>query len=511
MRKILYAVGCLFTLTLFFASCDFKDKGRSELDELSDIIIDTTDIPLTHVIARDSVLTIKPVVSRVGTDESNFSYEWRVTRLPGTSFTAYEVIGREKDLNAVINLRPSDNFYSLWYRVTDKTTGLMAAIIFRVQVEVTSEQGLVVAETEDGLTSDLSLIQDTMFTFNYFEKGTTVPKVTSYKRNQYSKTQKKKFNGVVHSMFSQRLYEGALQTNYLHGAAKNNVFRINTSDYSVVAEGKDLFYDKDVELNIGHYFLNGGSQPVMINGGKISTRSLERSGAATYVRFGVTAPGNYSCNKFIALHPVTTQNAIFYDEQLGKFLKLGTSLNTQKSPTDVTAGTNPFNGQDLPGYKVLGGGLGNLTEARFVLNKENYYGIFCFTNAGAPRRLFDISDAPDIANAVSFVFPIDQAVVYYATPQKVYSIRIPDGGTVVYTDLYMSPDPITKLEMLRRSGSKTVAFTERCLLAITYNGAEGKVTSLPIPSTGLDLGLIDLSRKATFGGFKKITAVAVQE
>jgi hypothetical protein len=513
MKRIIYLFGFLAIVAITFSSCDFKDKGNLILTPISSIKIDTTGIPLEQRIVRSAELEIKPSVSREGVSAADFSYEWRICLLPGSDFSKAKVIGKEKNLKAVIDLLPDASYYSLWYRVTDKTTGLMAGIIWRVVVEASSGQGLVVADSDNGTTSDFSVIQDTLFTYQWVVKGTSTPKPTLYKYNEFSKANNRKFTGIIHSMFAQRLYQDARYTNFLHGASRNNAFRINTLDYSVVAEGKNLFYDPLIVLDIDHYYLNGPSSAQLTNAGKACNRISEANTFVGYRKFSITLPGNYTCNKFIAVHPSTSSQAIFYDNGLGKFLKLGTSINVKAVPPEVGAGTTPFNAQNLPGYTVIGGGNGTYTESRFVLKKGSYYGVFCLTNntASTPRRMIDISSAPDIANAVSFVFPLDQAVIYYATSSKVYSIRIPDGGSVTYTTLYTSPEPITQLEMLRKSGNTTVPFTERCLLAITYNGTEGKITALPIPSSGLDLGIIDLSKKATFGGFKKISAVCVQD
>lgn len=512
MRKLFYSSLLFFIAAALITSCNFKDKGNLDLVAMAPIVIDTTGIPQTHSVTKGQTLIIEPKISKTGIKEEDFSYEWRITRLPGPDFVSHDVISTEKTMNKPIDLDPSSDFYSLWYRVKDKTTGLIESIIFRVVVEGPVTQGLVVAESADGINSDLSIIQDTIFTFNWYQPNTASPLPVVIKRNEFSRVHGRKFDGIIHSLFSQRLYQGQIYRNFLHGASRTNAFRLNTADYSVPAEGKNLFYDEGIALNINTYFKNGPDVSGMVNSGKVSTRNLETKTTVGYNRFGITLPGDYTINEHIAVHPITLQQAIFFDENLGKFLKLGTSINVASKPTEVGTGA-AFDPRNLPGYKVLGGGLGNLTEVRFVLKKDNVYSIYTFDNGTTahPRRLIDISNAPDISSAVGFVFPIDQTVIYYATPTKVYSIRIPQGADVTYTDLYTSPEPINTLTMLRRSGTRTVNNTERCLIATTYNGTEGKVITLPIPEAGLDLGIIDLTKKQEYGGFKKISAVAIQD
>ncbi len=513
MKKLLYIISLSTFIAILVQSCDFRDKGAYEISPISDIIIDTTGIPFEQYAFLDKELKINPIVKREGFTDDNFTYEWRITRKPGADFGIHEVISKEKNLNTLLKLVPSSDYYTLWFRIHDKTTGLMASQLFRVFVGAPSNQGLVIADSQDGINSDFSLIQDTLFTDKWLKEDGLARKETVFRRNLYSTANGSKFNGIVHSLFAQRLYKDGIYANYLHGASQKNAFRIGTLDYKVIVSGKDLFYDPLINLDIDFYGMNGPSQTWIINNQKIASRLAEAKNFLYIRKFSIPSPGNYTANKFIAVHPATAQQAIFYDEVLGKFFKMGSNLNVKAPPLEVDANTSIFNARDLPGFKVLGGGLGNISEVRFVMEKDDAYGVYCFTSAAAaaPRRIIDISAAPNIKNAVGFVFPNDQAVIYYATASNVYSIRIPQGGAPTYTDLYTSPDAITSFEMMRKTGFQPVPNTERILLVATYNGAEGKVTALPIPYTGLDLGLIDLSKKSTFGGFKKISAMAIQE
>lgn len=514
MEKSFLKFGIFLIIISVITSCDFKDKGVPIINPLTDILIDTTGIPLQHSVEKDSFLILKPHVTREGISDDKFSYSWILTMRPGADFSLAREISTERSLNVPIDVDPSTDYYSLWYKVTDNTTGLAKGIIWRVVVQPPTNQGLVVADSDDGMNSDLSVIQDTLFTTNWIEKETEIKRQTLIKRNEFSRVNNRKITGVIHSLFAQRLFNNGLNKNFLHGAARNNAFRLNTLSYTMTAEGRELFYDAEVDLNIDYYFQNGLTQAWIMNSGKVSSRLSENATFVGIRKFSVNVPGNYKANKAIAVHPTIGQSAIFYDETLGRFLRFGTTLNTKAQPLESPGGTTPFAANNLPGYKVLGGGLGaDMTEQRFVLRREsdNYVGVFCLTYTAAPIRQIDISAAPEIQNAISFVFPSDQAVIYYATSDKVYSIRIPAGGIASFAELYTSPEPITKLEMLRRSGTIAVPYSERCLIAVTYNGEEGKVTALPIPAEGLGLGVIDLSRKVTFGGFKKISAVAVQE
>lgn len=503
----------VLSMTLLYA-CNFEDKGFTDVTPVSDILIDTTGIQPEFDVDNGGILKISPVITREGSTNADFDYEWRMTKMPGTNLALYDVIGRTAALDTVINYLPSPTPYTLWLKVTHKATGLISGIRWNIIVQTPLMQGLVVADSEDGLQSDLTLIQDTLFTSEWVEDRfavTPVYRKTEIKRNEYSRIHGNKIEGVVHSLFAQRLYQDGIYRNFLHGASRTEAFRLSTLDYSIIAQGKQLFYDNTIKLDLDRY-VQSGSNVIMVNAGKVSVRKPEGRTTVGYNKFAGEMPGSYHANKYLAVHPQLASYAIFYDEGLGKFLRLGkSSINVRNQPLECGVETEPFAPRNLPGYKVLGGGVGNFSEARFVLNKGSYYGVFTMAELGGARNKYDISNAPDIDKAIGFVFPSDQSVVYYATPTKVYSIRIPQGGSVTYTDLYTSPYPITMLEMQRQTGTRTVPNTERCLLAVSYDGAEGRVTTLPIPSSGLGLGLIDAHKAVTFGGFKKISALAIQE
>ncbi len=512
MKKNIAIYLYICILGFLISSCNFDDKSSLEVTPISDINIDTTGIPFTTYMTSGDELLIQPKASRPGVDESNLSYEWWITDKPGSDFTSKIVLSTEKELRVTIkDLMPSPEFYSLWYRVTDKTTKLMQGVIFQIVIDLPLKQGLVVADSENGLTSDLSYIQDTLFTEGWINKDTKAGLPTLYIRNEYSRVNQKQFAGIIHSLFAQRAYQNGVIRNFLHGASKIDIFRLNTFDYKIVAEGKNLFYNSSVNLNIDTYFKNSSSV-FLVNGGKISTRKSEYTDVVTYNRFGLDAPGNYTASDKIAHHPTTLTSALFYDEALGKFFKGGLSVNVSSSPQVAPTATSPFNPANMPGYSVISSGIGNFSEARFLMKKDNVYSLFCLNSfSGSAIRKLDISDAPEIEKAIDFVFPNNQAVIYYATANKIYSIRIPVGSNPTYTALYTSPFPITHLEMLRRSGNIDVKYSEKVLLSITYDGSQGRITTFPIPESGMDLGLIDVSRSTTFGGFKKISAVAIQE
>src|SRR5699024_11154268 len=101
--------------------------------------------------------------------DSRLSYQWKINLEPGTDF--YEVIGDKKNLIHVAKLRPNDvrNPYQILLTVTDNKTGLQYLMGWPLQVLNSLGEGLVVAASKDGNTTDLSLIMAPKVTENYDE------------------------------------------------------------------------------------------------------------------------------------------------------------------------------------------------------------------------------------------------------------------------------------------------------------------------------------------------------
>lgn len=496
----------------FMMACSYNDKTTYAGTPTPDIIIDTTGIPATHVISRDDTLVIRPSVSREGTPHSLFEFEWRLTLDPGTDFKKAKVIGKEECLNYVVTEFPDASYYSLWYRVTDKTTGLMESVIWQVQVEASSGQGLVVAYTQDGKSTDFGIVQDSLFTGSYFEKGTENIKPTSYRLGVYSRQNGKTFDGVVRWMFAQPRYLKGRETYMLHGASKNNVFRINTIDYSVLLEGKDCFYDPFVEIDVDFYMLMG-YDAVLSNQGRLYGLPTEAFFDTELKKFGIDLPGDYHANSMVSDYSYFA----WFEEDKGIFYVADSYIRTYSTQPeqfvqalDDAGQPIGFDLENMKGYRTLAAGQGK-NEHCFILEKEGKVGLFTLNKTYSPpfhaRRHLDISDAPGIQNAVSFAFSSTQDIIYYVTDNVVWAIVF-SGTKPVYKEVYTPGESVGFIAMLKKTGKKAVPFNEKCLLVVT-DGSDSKIYALKL--AGINTGEIedDVPVFEGFGG--KITAVAVQD
>ena len=124
-------------------ACSYEDKTTYAGDPLPDIIIDTTNIPVNLLITREDTLIVKPKVSKAGVSKDQLEFEWCITLKPGSDFSMSKVIGTEEQLKYYVEEVPDASSYGLWYKVTDKTSGLMESILWNVQVDASSGDGLI--------------------------------------------------------------------------------------------------------------------------------------------------------------------------------------------------------------------------------------------------------------------------------------------------------------------------------------------------------------------------------
>lgn len=514
MMNKLNTIHCIMALLLCLPyACSYEDKTTYAGAPLPDIVIDTTGIPVTHLITREDTLVIKPKVSKSGVSQDQLEFEWRLTLKPGEDFSMSKIIGTEKELKYYVEDIPDASSYGLWYKVKDKTTDLMESILWKVQVDASSGQGLVVAYTQDGQTTDFTIVQDSLFTYGYKDTETNRTRPTSYRHAVYSKQNGKPFDGIVKWMFAQARYMDGRMTYMLHGASRHNLFRINTLDYSILMEGKENFYDPFVELDINYYGLVGGYYAVLSNRGRIYGLQTERNTATVFNKFALDVPGDYTSNGCISEY----SNLAWFDPERGTFFTTSGYIN---SYSEVYKFTNPvsdevehpiagFDMNNMKGYTLLAGG-DTRQDHCFVLEKEGKIGLFNLTKSYRspfnPRLYLDVTDAPGIERATSFAFNSTEDVVYYVADNIVRAI-IYSGRQPQYKEVYSPGEQISFIKILKKTGSKMVPFANKCLLVIT-DGDTGKIHALKLGTTNT----AECTGVSVFTDFQgQISAVAVQD
>ena len=153
-NNILIWISVLF-LALVFSAC-YDDESTYDTNIIPEVVIDTTGIPARHSVFFNHTMTLEPKIYKKGDPDAELEYLWRID--VSSSDTTRMVLGHEPKLNAKITVSPNTLDYTLSLTVTDKSNGLQYYMYWKVFVSSEFGEGLIVADTKNGSTSDLSLI-----------------------------------------------------------------------------------------------------------------------------------------------------------------------------------------------------------------------------------------------------------------------------------------------------------------------------------------------------------------
>lgn len=157
MKRLVYII--VFTLGL--TAC-YDDKGSYDYHDICEVNIEGVE-SVYETVYRESVLEIDPTVTvtegNIG-DTTRFAYEWRAN----VAYNSTELIGTEQILNYRVELAPR-NDYVLYFRVTDRQTGVVTVATSTLKVGTAYSKGiLLIGENAQGEADVqmLSMVKDTV-------------------------------------------------------------------------------------------------------------------------------------------------------------------------------------------------------------------------------------------------------------------------------------------------------------------------------------------------------------
>lgn len=157
----------LFT-TLALSSC-YEDKSTLPENSFDGVELNITEEEKIIRVGYKEQLDIVPNITKNGkADDAGLTYEWAINLFPGWSKMEYEVVGTEKELHTVLNNGVDSDCYYLRLLVTDTQNGnLQYSFLYQVYVQPSILDGLLIADTKDGQTSDLNLVMNDKLTIWY--------------------------------------------------------------------------------------------------------------------------------------------------------------------------------------------------------------------------------------------------------------------------------------------------------------------------------------------------------
>lgn len=510
MKKNILNILAVLLLVIVTHSC-FEDTSSLDLNTIQGVEIDTTGVSSFSVYQFDN-LKVEPNLSYEGLTESQLSYEWKINLVPND--TIYQVLSDTRNLDSEIAFPPTNPgyYHQLVYTVTDVDTDLKYIMTWPLTVLNNIGEGIVVAETADGTTTDISHIMSAAVTTDF--EGESV------KHHVYSK-----INGTtIPGLTKQLKYYQIYGKNAVLGITDNMIYRIEPLDYTLAGTNNDLFYVAEPTYNpqaLGQVYQGS----LLINDGKLTSTYFGAS-----QKFGTSFSSSYTVPDIIAANPIANPPVTinYYSEDIDKFVYQPSitsfgDRNRYEIPANPIGAFDPATQTNMVN---LAAGTGTNGDFRHLLKNESTgaIGLYIFDGGvsvypdiipPSPIAFYDLTNAPDIAQAKSFVFLDDQKVMYYATDNKIYAVLYATS-TAVIQERYSVPtgEELTVMQIYQqadypfRSSGSYLPLNNKALMMATYNGTEGKVYLLPFINTGI--GNIDTANIKTFTGFDRITALCSQ-
>ena len=523
MKKYLYV--CILFFSFCCVSC-FEDESSLSIRNLNPIRIENIELDGSYAVYMGDTLNVEPLVFCEGVPDAELSFEWQLS--------GYTIVPTILDstmyMSAQIVAPPATNPYLLKFTVTDNTTGIARIEQFNVSVQSPYGPGLIVVDTKDGLTSDLSLIRSREFT-------SEIPSDDDQKRifrHVWSQNNGAPLDGLVLDLITNSYGTNRSMTIL----TTEHILRADYTDYVNMPEEQDenMFLVKPTHIGNGSYTHglfseeeSRGEELMSVNG--LLTMRSQQQGNRHY-GYTLYPVGILDYDVTMMYNPEWCP--VYCYDALGErmlFYSGGVLSVAEEQVSD-----SKFDVNDLSDYEPFL--LDEISSGIVLLTKQKSTGTFIGlvmdkledNGQNFAKSTFDFSSAMDIDQALFFDVNASEDVIYYATESKLYAVPIANMSAAVQWEVQVgSGDEITGIKVYdfetggyclyqgTTSGGDPTDSSQpssrRMMMIFTYNDAtqEGKITCVPI--TNLGRGSLEKNRAyhVTFPGFNKITGVYCQQ
>jgi len=497
-----------------------------DLIEVDPIIIDTSGVAPSFIVYQLDSMKINLSITHGSSNLSSLKYKWTMNAYGG-----YEhIVGTTKDLMYKITEAPSTTSYMLIFTVTDTLTNLKAFFSWYVTVNAIFGEGLIVADTKDGINSDLNLIMANNFNS---AKADSIPKIFY---ELYSVNNGSKINGLVKSL----AFMNYNNVKYVTILTNNSILKIDPISYKLKLKDNELFILPPAAINPGmvQSIQLTNQHEYIVNNGKIHHRFGQN------VLYGYTYlfdQTDYICEKVCGLQQPSGPAGNLYDEKNNRFLLLP-SMTSSSNPlvaypiVDNSVPTPAFDPKNMGDKTCLNLEEGQNKRIVAVMKTRDLPQYYVYqiigtnpVNGKMGYSVHDISNNTDIAQSKFYTGSTAENVLFYATDTKIYSSTLLVDGTNVTNLRYTvaNGEKITGMKMHIRNGTmflpsltapddysqrRSFASANRLVVISTYNETSktGKIITIPIETLGVGGLVIDPAYMRTFSGFGKITAFNFQ-
>lgn len=522
MKNTIIKIGFIgLLLVAVLVSC-YDDKSTLPLVEYPDVVADRSGMGSYLTATYGEQFKYEPKLGRLAGRDTlwltekelgDFDYIWKMTLVAGTD-TMARVVSHDRILDVTMTAAPNAGYYNygLMLQVVHKVSGVTKQLNWGMKVLGVYAAGLLVADTKDGQTADISLIMSRSYNddIESYENDVTY-------HNIYSKANRR-LEGLVSSMA------------YLSSGSKNEMLTLLVKGKSLVQvepvtmkeAGRDmaLFYYPPAIFNPQEVFTaQWGSYSVLINGGVLHYYETEYG-----VTYSYSPESVYDLSTVYIPLVASSCDALLFDKKGSKFIRFTGRGENHVIELPATTG-GAFDPTHLQGVEPIFGDLGNHSTACCLMRKEGKYYVYEISaDDFSGSKIYDMSRCTDLDKASCYAFAETYSEFYYGVGHNLY-VAILNTDTpsehVAYNQ-FGADEVVTHILMHKGAGATTWGEkpdgsplwrkSENNLLSVTtYNEKtkEGKVYTLPIQYGG-DGRIAEKRYVRVYDKFGQITAIATK-
>lgn len=508
MKILQFKLSFIIVLAVCFSSCR-DDIGNYNYHEINELTISGIEESYSALTGQE--ISIQPVFHFTqGTgNEEEYRYEWISMQDGALNTTVRRLLSTSRNLDTILTLPAAD--YTIYYRVTEKATGLQWRRVFKLSVTSEIRDGWLVLNDINGQARlDMLAYRPATESFQRYtdilastSSGITLkgkPVLVYALRNR----------DVFSSQFTSRIYVGTDQATYSinnqtfewdnNRNLKSEIMRPVPEDYhaiQIVSMGGDITYIVDSE-------------------GVVSVENLTQALMHGPTLNRLNEGGRISISPYVAEHYRSGNYLVMFDTAQRRFIvHSGTnrvSLVPTANPADVF---NPADiGLDLRFMMFTPALSGHYVAVLKQPDDDRHY-LLRFARAStsvfSPLSFEEMVDAPEIAQAERFAVDPREAYLFYQSGSKIYQFDPFSRTTRMMLDVGNRKVSLMKYyrTTVSHSNPRYVEYSQK-LMICTYDESSpetsGKIDLYNVPNLNQALSLF-----ASYDGFGKVVDVSYRE
>lgn len=528
MKNILFTL-----LAIFLLYACYDDKSTLQQFDFPTIVCDRQGEEEYLIATLGEEFTYEPRLCKIqGRDsipltESEFDdygYEWSLSLLSDGRDTSKQIISNERILKTFIELTPTNDgfsYYTLTLQVTHKASNTNKNLIWEVKVLGTYGSGLLIAETADGINSDISLIMSRTFNSSLKDYSSDV-----VYQNIFSKHNNTLIEGEVTSLayISQKEHTAIIAL-----AKGKSLVRIDPVTMELIDQNLECFFYTPPVFN-PQLVITCWAKSILINNGQ-----LQYYNSVSDIKYSYYPDSKYDLATACANELNWGAELILWDKNAGKFVQ---KPNNSGDVTDLdNTVSEKFNPSDMQGCECIYGettGKDNTSDrTKWLIKKDGQYYVYvldCTYNWDNNEtkfvgvNVYDLGNCPDIEKSPCYAFSNNDEF-YYSVDNILYAVPLikEKPERQISYDKFASTEQITHILVYRGNGYTTWSENidpetgketpvwrsseNNVLCVVTWDGSEGRVYTLPVQYSGTG-GIASEKYVNCYDKFNRITGIA---